>query len=111
MRILSLVFLYSIQSGFHLRKYIAKIIRKRYDSDTVKQFQKFEKLDYKVCKNQATFEFLKLYQENGLTPKFLNLKLANSTLRLSNTYKQCQFLLPKEEIESKVSVGGKNLIT
>ena len=65
------------------------IICKCYGSDTVKQLRKLEKLDYKVCKNQGDLEFLKLCQENGLTPKFLNFKLANKNLRYSNSYKQC----------------------
>ena len=78
--------------------------RKRYSSDTVKQLRKFEKLDYKVRRNQGDLEFLKLCQENGLTPKFLNFKLANRNLRYSNSYKQCQSLLLKEEIKNKVSI-------
>ena len=83
---------------------MAEIICKRYGSDTVKQLWKFEKLDYKVRKNQGDLEFLKLCQENGLTPKFLNFKLANRNLRYSNSYKQCQSLLLKEEIKNKVSI-------
>ena len=79
-------------------------MRKRYGSDTVKQLRKFEKLDYKVCKNQGDLEFLKLCQENGLTSKFLNFKLANRNLRYSYSYKQCQSLLLKEEIKNKVSI-------
>ena len=65
---------------FPSRKSIAEIIRERYDSDTVKQFQKFKKLDYEVRKNQGDLDFLKLCQEKGLTPKFLNLKLANRAI-------------------------------
>ena len=41
---------------------------------------------------------------NGLTHKFLNFKLANRNLRYSNSYKQCQSLLLKEEIKNKVSI-------
>ena len=63
-----------------------------------------KKLDYKVRKNQDDLEFLKLCRENGLTPKFLNFKLANRNLRYSNSYKQCQSLLLKEEIKNKVSI-------
>ena len=102
-KVLTLVFLFLIRLRFPSKKSIAEIIRKRYGSDTVKQLRRFEKLDYKVRKNQGDLEFLKLCQENGLTPKFLNFKLANSNLRYSNSYKQCQSLLLKEEIKSKVS--------
>ena len=102
-KVLTLVFLFLIRLRFPSKKSIAEIIRKRYGSDTVKQLRRFEKLDYKVRKNQGDLEFLKLCQENGLTPKFLNFKLANRNLRYSNSYKQCQSLLLKEEIKSKVS--------
>ena len=103
-KVLTLVFLFLIRLRFPSRKSIAEIIRKCYGSDTVKQLRKFEKLDYKVRKNQGDLEFLKLCQENGLTPKFLNFKLANRNLRYSNSYKQCQSLLLKEEIKNKVSI-------
>ena len=102
-KVLTLVFLFLIRLRFPSKKSIAEIIRKRYGSDTVKQLRRFEKLDYKVRKNQGDLEFLKLCQENGLTPKFLNFKLENRNLRYSNSYKQCQSLLLKEEIKSKVS--------
>ena len=78
-KVLTLVFLFLIQLRFDSEKCIAEIIHKRYGSDTVKQLRKFEKLDYKVCKNQGDLELLKLCQENGLTPKFPNFKL-----RISN---------------------------
>ena len=68
----------------------------------VKQLQKFERLER--LKNQGGLEILKLCQENGLTPNFLNFKLANNNLRYSNSYKQCQSLLLKEKIKSKVSI-------
>ena len=95
-KVLTLVFLFLIQLGFDSGKCIAEIIHKRYGSNTVKQLRKFEKLDYKFFKNQGDLELLKLCQENGLTPKFLNFKLANRNLRYSNSYKQCQSLLLKE---------------
>ena len=103
-KVLTLVFLFLIRLRFPSRKSIAEIIRKRYGSDTVKQLRKFEKLDHKVGKNQGDLEFLKLCQENGLTPKFLNFKFANRNLRYSNSCKRCQSLLLKEEIKNKVFV-------
>ena len=60
MKVLTFVFLFLIRLRFTSRKSIAEIIRKSYGSDTVKQLQKFEKLNYKVRKNQGDFEFLKL---------------------------------------------------
>ena len=73
-KVLTLEFLFLIRLRFPSKKSIAEIICKRYGSDKVKQLQRFEKLDYKVCKNQGDLEFLKLCQENGLTPKLLNFK-------------------------------------
>ena len=105
-KLLTLVFLLLIRLRFPSKKSIGEIIRKPYDSDTVKQLQKFEKLDYKVQKNQDDLEFLKLCQENDLTPKFLNFKLVNNNLRYSSSYKQCQSLLLKEEVKSR----RKNLV-
>ena len=45
--------------------------------------------------------------QDGLTPKFLNFKLANSSLKHSRTYKQCQLRLLKEEIKTKSSIISK----
>ena len=53
---------------------------------------------------KGDLEFLKLCEENGLTPKFLNSKLANRNLCYSDSYKPCQSLLLKEEIKNKVSI-------
>ena len=44
--------------------------------------------------------------QEGLTTKFLNFKLASSSLKHSRTYKQCQLLL-KEEIKTKSSIISK----
>ena len=105
-KVLTLVFLFLIRFRSPSRKSIAEIIHKRYGSDTVKQLRKFEKLDYKVHKNQGDLEFLKLCQENGLTPKVLNFKLANRNLHYSDSYKQRHSFkqLLKEEIKNKVFI-------
>ena len=76
-RVLMLVFLILIRLRFPSKKSIAE----HYGRDTMKQLRKFEKLVYKVPKNQGDLGFLKLCQENGLTPKFLNFKVTNSNLR------------------------------
>ena len=51
--------------------------------------------------------FLQMCHQDGLTPKFLNFKLANSSLKHSKTYKQCQSMLFKEEIKTKRSIISK----
>ena len=49
----------------------------------VKCLHKFEKLDFKIRKNEANLKFLQMYHQARLTPKFLNFKLANSSLKHS----------------------------
>ena len=68
---------------------------------------KFEKLDFKIRKNEADLEFLQMCHQDGLTPKFLNFKLANSSLKHSKTCKQYQLMLLKEEIKTKRSIISK----
>ena len=59
---------------FPSEKYVAEVIRKCYSNNIVKQIRKFEKLDYKIRKNEVDLELLTSCQHNQLTPKFLNFK-------------------------------------
>ena len=52
-RVLSLVFLFIVRLRFPSEKSVAEVIRKRYNDNIVKQIRKFEKLDYKIRKNQV----------------------------------------------------------
>ena len=106
-RVWVLVFLFLLKLRFPANKSVAEIIRKRYGSDTVKWLCKFEKLDFKIRKNEANLQFLQSCHQEGLTPKFLDFKLANSSLKHSRTYKQCQLMLLKEEIKTKTSIISK----
>ena len=58
-RVLALVFLFLLKLRFPANKSVAEIIRKRYGSDTVKWLCKFEKLDFKIRKNEANLQFSK----------------------------------------------------
>ena len=91
-RVLALVFLFLLKLRFPANKSVAEIIRKRYGTDAVKWLRKFEKLDFKIRKNEADLQFLQSCHQEGLTPKFLNFKLASSSLKHSRTYKQCQLM-------------------
>ena len=63
---------------------------------------KLEKIDFKLSKCKLDIEFLETCQENGLMPKFVNFKVANSTLRNSKSYKDCQSeLLLRQELSNK----------
>ena len=106
-RVLALVFLFLLKLRFPANKSVAEIICKRYGVDAVKRLRKFEKLDFKIRKNEADLEFLQMCHQDGLTPKFLNFKLANSSLKHSKTCKQYQLMLLKEEIKMKRSIISK----
>ena len=103
-RVLSLVFLFIVRLRFRSGKSIASVIRSRYNNEIVKQIRGFEKLDFKIRKNEADLDFLQSCQQNNLIPKFLNFKVASSSLQFSRTYKQCQKQLLKQEIKEKVSI-------
>ena len=88
-------------------KSIANVIRSRHNHEIVKQIRRFGKLDFKIQKNEADFDFLQSCQQNNLIPKFLNFKVASSSLYFSRTYKQCQRQLLKQEIKEKISIISK----
>ena len=52
--------------------------------------ERVEKLDFKLRKCKLDIEYLETCLKNGLVPKFLNFKVANSTLCNSKSYKDCQ---------------------
>ena len=81
-----MVFLFLLKLRFPANKSVADIIRKRYGSEAVKLLRKFEKLDFKIRKNEADLQFLQRCHQEGLAPKFRNFKLANSSLKHSRTY-------------------------
>ena len=86
---------------------MASVIRSHYNYEIVKQIRRFVKLDFKIQKNEADLDFLQSCQQNNLIPKFLNFKVASSSLQFSRMYKQCQRQLLKQEIKEKVSIISK----
>ena len=84
LRVLTLVFLFLHKLRFTSNNSVAEIIRKRYGSEAVKWFRKFEKLDFKIRKNEVDLQFCKAVIRND---KNLNFKLAGSSLKNSRTYK------------------------
>ena len=93
-----------VRLRFLSEKSVAENICKRYNDNIVKQIRKCEKLDYKIRKNEADLEFLKSSQDNQLTPKFLNFKVASSNLCYSKTNRQYQRQLLKQEIKDKTNI-------
>ena len=89
---------------FPSEKSVAEVIRKRYNENIVKQIRKFEKLDFKIRKNEADLEFLTSFQHNQLTPKLLKFKVTSSNLPYSKTYTQCHRQLLKKKIKDKTNI-------
>ena len=88
-RVLSLVFLFIVRLRFPLHKSIANVIGSLYNVEIVKLIPRFEKLNIKIRKNEADLDFfLQSCQQKHLIPKFVNFKVASSSLRFSRTYKQ-----------------------
>ena len=97
-RVLTLVFLLLLKLRFPANKSVVAIICKRHGVDAVKRLRKLEKLHFKIRTNETDLGFSKMCHQEGLTPKFLNFKLVNSSSKHSGTYKQCQSMLLKAEI-------------
>ncbi|XP_057290203.1 uncharacterized protein LOC130612883 [Hydractinia symbiolongicarpus] len=102
-RVLVLVFIFLARLRFPKCKSIAQVIRDRYGESCVKVLRRFEKSDFKLRKAKLDLDFLCYCRDNDLVPKFLHFRLANRGLQNSNSYKQCQRNLLKEEIHQKTS--------
>ena len=98
-----LVFLFLLELRFPANKSVAEIIHKIYGSEAVKWLYKFEKLDFKIWKKEANLQFLQSCHQEGLTPKFLNFKLANSSLKHSRTY-NVTWCYWKKRLKQKVAL-------
>ena len=61
-RVLSLVFLFIVRLRFPSDKLIANFIGSRYNDKIVKRLRRFEKLDFKVQKNEADLDFFQSCQ-------------------------------------------------
>ena len=51
-------------------KLIANVIGSRYIDKIVKQIRRFEKLDFKIRKNEIDLDFLQSCQQNNVITKF-----------------------------------------
>ena len=104
LRICTLVFLLLARLRFPSSKSIPKIIKDLYGENVPKLVRKFERTDIHCRKAELYLKFLKYCFENGLTLKFLHLKVSNQILKSSDAYKQYQIRLLKEEISNKMSI-------
>ena len=79
----------------------AEIIGHRYNVKFLSKVRELEKLDFKIRKYKL--EFLETCLKNGLIPKLLNFKVANSTFRNSKSCKDCQLKLLRQDFSNKKS--------
>ena len=98
---MALVFSFLFKLRYPPNKSITKIIRKRYGVDVVKPLRKFQRLDFKIWKNEADLEFSQMRDRDILISKFIIFKLANGSFKHSKTCKQYQSVLLKDEIKAK----------
>ena len=98
-----IVFLFLARVPFPKSKFIAEVIRARYNENTLEIIWKIEKLDNHLSKAELDLEFLCKCNNNNFFPKFLNFRVANNHLKYSSTYKQFQWHLLREESGQKKS--------
>ena len=107
LKALALVFVFLIRLRFPKNLSLIQVIHKRYGNTVIKLVRRFEKLDFKHRKATLDLQFLKTCQEFKVTPKFLQFRVANDSLKQSQTYQTCKKRLLLEEIRIK----KKNLKT
>ena len=102
-RSVTLVFLFIIRIRFPKDLSIATIVRRRYGEEILKDVRKFEKLDKKCRKLEVDIDFLETCDRHDVTPTFVRFKLANTNLRSSAAYADCQKRLLQTELENKIN--------
>ena len=101
LKIASLVFLFIIRLRFAANNSIIQTLRKRYDNRVVKLVRDIEKSDFKTRKCKLDMEFLNLFAENKVIPKFIQFRVANKELRNSVAYRKCLNKLLLQEVINK----------
>ena len=83
-RVLALVFLFLLKLRSPANKSVAEIICKRYGLEAAKWLHKFEKLDFKIWKNEANLQFCKAQRKEMF--EMLSLTLKASIILFYNKY-------------------------
>ena len=97
----ALVLLFIIKIRFPKGKNIHHIIETIYGRPLLNLFRNFENLDFKIRKTLCDIEFLEVYLENNLTPKFVNFKLYRKDIRHSKESTKFQTSLMNNELSEK----------
>ena len=103
MAVAAIVFLFLIRLRFPKSESISYILYRRYGQSTLKRIQKFEKLDYHLCKAEVILEFLLQCRDSNVIPNVLNFHVSSQSLKASLTYRQCHLKLFQQEIRHKTS--------
>ena len=101
LKVISLALMFLIRLRFPLDKSIRYFLRSRYGNLVVKEFWRFEKVDYSLQKCKLDLTFLLECLQNNIIKKFLNLSVSNLYLKSSRAFHACQIKLPKQEISLK----------
>ena len=72
MQVTVVVFLFLARVWFPKSKFIAEVIRARYNENTVKRIWKLEKHDYRLRKAELGLEFLCKSDDNNVIPRFFD---------------------------------------
>ena len=100
-RSIALVLLFIIRLRFPRELSLATIVRKRYGDDTLKDVRRFEKLDRRCRKLEIDIDYIETCVRHDVMPKFVRFRTANSNLRKSSTYVDCQKRLLQTELSNK----------
>ena len=103
LKVISLALMFLIRLRFPLDKSIRYVLRSRYGNLVVKEFRRFEKVDYSLQKCKLDLTFLLECLQNNIIKKFLNLSVSNSYLKSSRAFHACQINILKQEISLKKS--------
>ena len=90
LKALALVFMFLIRVLFPKNLSLIQVIHKPCGNTVVKLVCTFEKFDFKHRKAALDLHFLKTCEEIKVTPKFLQFRVANDSLRQSQTYQACK---------------------
>ena len=97
---ITLALLFIIRLRFHGKPFL-NVIYKRYGEDGIKDFRRFEHLDFSLRKLICDLDFLLICFNNHLIPNFLKFKTSISRITSDQDYRNYQRTLLQKEIDFK----------
>ena len=86
LRVIAPVFMFVARTRFPVKYFIVNVLQKPYGKILVKNVIKFEKYDFKYKKAILDLDFLMIFKEKNIIPKFLRFKVAKRQLQLVFKY-------------------------